>query len=74
MTRHERTLLLIGTVLITSMAVLRISHYISASVALTLLVFGGLFAAAAVAGHHKRLKAQHTALRTRQGEAPAARP
>ncbi|MCC3159891.1 hypothetical protein LJ737_21805 [Hymenobacter sp. 15J16-1T3B] len=65
MNRHERTLLRIGTVLLVSMAVLRISHCIDGGAALALLAFGGLFVGAALSGHNKRLKAENQALRPR---------
>ena len=63
MNRHERALLLIGTVLIVSLAVLRLSHHIGASVAQMLLLFGGLFVVSAIARYNKRLKAENNALR-----------
>ncbi|GAB2944090.1 hypothetical protein GCM10027048_06110 [Hymenobacter coalescens] len=66
MNRHEKNLLLIGTVLIISMAVLRISHHISSSAAQALLVFGGLFAVAAIVRYNRRLKAENHALQARQ--------
>lgn len=73
MSRHDRTLLQIGTVLIGGMLVLRLSHSISGAVAQALLIFGGLFVVSALARHNKRLKAENHTLRTRPDDYSAPR-
>lgn len=73
MSRHERTLVQIGTVLLVGMTVLRISHCISASMAQALLVFGGLFVVSGIAGYNKRLKTENNSLRARPQDHSAPR-
>lgn len=73
MSRHERTLVQIGTVLLVGMLVLRLNHYISASMAQALLLFGGLFVVSGIAGYNKRLKAENNVLRNRPEDPSAPR-
>lgn len=73
MSRHERTLLQIGTVLLVLMTVLRTSHCIDGSTALGLLAFGGLFVGSALNGQNKRLRAENNAFRTRPQDPSAPR-
>ena len=73
MSRHERTLLQVGTVLLAGMLVLRLSHSISASLGQGLLVFGALFVVSGIAGYNKRIKAENHALQNRPEDHSAPR-